>query len=176
MTNNQQPTTNKGFTIIETLVAVAILVAVVVGTMGAVQTAISSYIYSKDQIIAFYLAQEGFEQIRNLRDENRLAGRNWLYGIAQYSSDACYFGKVCIVSPVDALWPVQCSGGTGACPYLRQEPAAGFYGYTSTWNDTQFRREITLTSINAEEISVNITVSWKKGLVSRQFRTRENLL
>ena len=168
---------NKGFTIIETLVAISILVTAIVGTSTAVQGAISSYTHSKDQIIAFYLAQEGFEQIRNLRDESRLKNRNWLTGIAENSSDACYFGKVCIVSPVDTQAPVSCSGGAGSCPYLRQEAATGFFGYTSTWNVTPFRREITLTSIEADkEIMVTVTVNWSKGVVSRQFKAKESLL
>ena len=58
---------DKGFTIIESLVAISILVVVITGTLTAIQTGLSSYIFSKDQIIAFYLAQEGFEQIRNIR-------------------------------------------------------------------------------------------------------------
>src|SRR3989338_9186586 len=95
---------NKGFTII--------------GTSSAVQSAISSYIFSKDQIVAFYLAQEGFEQIRNLRDENRLKNRDWLYGIARDSGDPCYFGNACTVDSITAVI-ARCSG-VGSCPPLRQ--------------------------------------------------------
>ena len=165
----------KGFTIIESLVAVSILVVAVVGALSAVQTGLSSYIYSKDQIIAFYLAQEGFEQIRNLRDENRLASRDWLYGVAQNSNDPCYFGEACIVDPVNTPAPTRCSG-VGSCPYLRQDVATGFFGHDSSWSVTQFRREITLSSINADEIAVTVTVSWTKGIINRQFKARENLL
>ena len=77
MTNNLQLTTNKGFTIVESLVAISILVLAITGATSAIQTGISSYIFSKDQIIAFYLAQEGFEQIRNIRDENGLKKISW---------------------------------------------------------------------------------------------------
>ena len=59
---------NRGFTIIESLVAIAILIVAITGTMTAVQSGISSYTYSKDQIAAFFLAQEAFEQVRNMRD------------------------------------------------------------------------------------------------------------
>jgi len=168
---------NKGFTIIESLVAISILVVAIVGAMSAVQTGISSYIYSKDQIIAFYLAQEGFEQIRNMRDENRLANRNWLYGISQNSSDPCYFGSACTVDPVNTSIATRCSG-VGSCQYLRQDAASGFYGYTPAWTPTQFRREIVLASgfSHPDEIMVTVTVSWVKGIVSRQFRASENLL
>ena len=51
--------TKKGFTIIESLVAISILTLAITGATSAIQAGISSYTFSKDQIIAFYLAQEG---------------------------------------------------------------------------------------------------------------------
>jgi prepilin-type N-terminal cleavage/methylation domain-containing protein len=166
---------NSGFTIIESLVAVAILVTVIIGATGVMQSGISSYIFSKDQIAAFYLAQEGFEQIRNLRDENRLNSRDWLYDIAENSSDPCYFGSACTVSPVETSSATRCSS-PGSCPNLRQDPDTGFFGYNTLWNETIFRREIELSSINADEVAVTVTVDWHKGVLSRQFKARENLL
>ena len=176
MTNNRQPTTNKGFTIIESLVAIAILVAVITGATSAVQSSISSYIFSKDQIVAFYLAQEGFEQVRNMRDENRLNNRNWLTGIAANSSDPCYFGNACTVDPVVSAVPSRCTGGIGNCPVLRQDSTTGFYGYNAAWPVTIFRREIILSSLNSEEVAITVTVNWSKGSVNRQFKARDNLL
>ncbi|MEX2013986.1 MAG: prepilin-type N-terminal cleavage/methylation domain-containing protein [Parcubacteria group bacterium] len=166
---------NKGFTIVESLVAITILVLAVTGTASAIQTAISSYIFSKNQIIAFYLAQEGFEQVRNIRDENSLKNRDWLFGLSQSSSDPCYFGKACIVDPVRTNVPTPCSS-PGNCPHLRQDAATGFFGYDGDWAPTVFKREVELTRINAHEISIVVTVDWSKGLVNRQFRTRENIL
>lgn len=165
---------NSGFTLIETLVAIVVLVTVVVGTMTAVQGGISSYIFSKNQIVAFYLAQEGFEQIRNMRDENRTKNVNWLTGIAATASDPCAFGSVCTVSPVESSVATRCAGA-GSCPKLRQDTTTKFYGYNSSWPETIFRREITLTSISSSEIAITVTVDWSKGSVTRQFKARENL-
>lgn len=165
----------KGFTIIESLVAIAILVAVVTGAMSAVQTGISSYTYSKDQIIASYLAQEGFEQLKNLRDENALGGTTWLSGITEVEEDPCYFGKACTVSPFETTEAIECSA-PNACSYIRQDPVDGIYGYDVSWDLTPFRREIVLTSVNANEISVAVTIYWSKGATSREFRVRENIL
>jgi prepilin-type N-terminal cleavage/methylation domain-containing protein len=167
---------NKGFTIIESLVAITILVLAITGAMSVTQTGISSYIFSKDQIIAFYLAQEGFEQIRNIRDENGLQQQNWLTGISANPADPCYFGNACIVDPVNSSIPTRCTGGSGNCPVLRQNTTTGFFGYDLSWPTTIFRREISLTQINANEISILVTVNWSKGLVNRQFRARENIL
>ncbi|MBI2087078.1 MAG: prepilin-type N-terminal cleavage/methylation domain-containing protein [Candidatus Zambryskibacteria bacterium] len=168
---------NKGFTIIESLVAVTILVLAITGALSAIQTGISSYIFSKDQIIAFYLAQEGFEQIRNIRDENGLKNQNWLAGIAANSSDPCYFGNACTVSPVFSNLASRCgSGAPGSCQVVRQDTATGFFGYNSSWPATVFRREIMLTEINADEVSILVTIDWSKGIVNRQFRAKENIL
>ncbi len=163
----------QGFTIIETLVAISILTLAILGATGAIQTGLSSYIFSKNQISAFYIGQEGFEQIRNIRDENRLNGRNWLSGIASSSADPCYFGEKCTVSPVETNFLIRC---TGSCDKLRQDPAAGFFGYNSSWTLTDFRREISLASVNSDEIVITVTVSWSKGALTRQFKAKENLL
>ncbi|MBI2673939.1 MAG: prepilin-type N-terminal cleavage/methylation domain-containing protein [Candidatus Zambryskibacteria bacterium] len=167
---------NKGFTIVESLVAITVLVLAITGTASAIQTGISSYIFSKDQIVAFYLAQEGFEQIRNIRDENGLLNQNWLAGISANSSDPCYFGNACIVDPINSNVPTRCSAGPGNCPALRQDTSTGFFGYNLSWPATVFRREIILTQINAKEISIQVTVNWSKGLVNREFKAKENLL
>ncbi len=164
----------KGFTIIESLVAIAILVAAITGALSAAQSGLSSYIYSKNQVAAFYLAQEAYEQIRNLRDENLLSGRNWLYGFAEVSTDPCYFGNACIVNPAYSTLATRCSA-VGSCPVLRQD-VSGYYGYNASYVPTIFRREVTLTSINSDEIAVTVTVNWAKGTSNRQFKIRGNLL
>ena len=166
----------RGFTIVESLVAITILVLAVTGATSGIQTGISSYIYSKDQIIAFYLAQEGFEQIRNIRDVNGLKSQNWLTGISSNSSDPCYFGNVCIVSPVESVSPIRCNGGAGSCPVLRQNASSGFFGYNSLWPTTIFKREITLSQVNANEVSITVTVDWSKGITNRQFKAKANIL
>ena len=165
----------RGFTIIESLVAIAILVTVIIGATSAAQSGLSSYIFSKDQVAAFHLAQEGFEQIRNLRDENWLSGANWLTGIADTLSDPCYFGNACTVSPVETSLPARCASGPGACPKLRQDSETGFFGYNSSWPETIFTREIVFDSINENEVAVTVTIRWSKGIIDREFRARENL-
>jgi Tfp pilus assembly protein PilV len=163
----------KGFTIVESLVAITIMVAAVIGTMTAVQTGISSYLLSKEQITAFYFAQEGFEQLKNMRDQNNLEGEDWLSGITEQATDPCYFGEKCTVSPVESVEATRC---TGSCAALRQDPVEGFFGYNAAWTPTIYSREIVLAPVNSNEISATITITWSKGLIERSFKARENIL
>lgn len=165
-----------GFTLVESLVAISILVIAITGATSAVQSGLSSYIFSKDQVVAFYLAQEGVEAVRNIRDENGLADRHWLSSIAENSSDPCWFGKACLIDPVRDNTISTCTSGPGECPVLRQEAETGFFGYNADWPATIFRREILLTQINENEVSIEVSVYWSKGLANRQFKARENIL
>lgn len=179
----------RGFSLVETLVAVSILSLVIAGTLTAVQKSIQSSLYSKNQIFAFYLAQEGMEFIKNIRDENALrsvaGGTNtWLTGLSAQTGDPCWFGgggvsqKTCTIDSNVGIangGVVACSGGFGTCPYLRQDSATGLLGYTAGWTLTNFKREIQFQSISSNEISVVISISWISGATNRSFQIRESL-
>jgi len=61
---------NRGFTIIETLVAVTILMIAVAGPLVVASKGLNAALYARDQVIASYLAQESMEVIKNQRDNN----------------------------------------------------------------------------------------------------------
>ena len=163
-----------GFTVVESLVAIMVLVFVITGATAAIQSGISSYTLSKEQVIAFYLAQEGYEHVRNLRDENGLKNRDWLTGLAESSGDPCYFGEACYVDAITGLPFVRCSA-PGSCPRLRQDPDEGFYGYNGSWEETPYTREIQLVEVDEDEVAVLVTISWQKGIIEREFRVRANI-
>lgn len=168
-------TREKGFTIVEALVAISILVTAIIGATSAVQTGLSSYILLKDQTVAFYLAQEAFEGVRNIRDQNGLARIDWLTGISENPTDPCWFGEACIVNAVASTIVLTPCPSPGNCPPLRQS-SDGFFGYSGVWPETGFTREIVLSQVSPNEISVTVTVDWSKGLITREFKARENLL
>lgn len=163
----------KGFTLIETLVAITILILAVTGAFAAAQNGISSATFSKDQIIAFYLAQEGVEQIRNMRDRNGITqpAGGWLTGIAN-SGNPCVFGNACRVDAVNNT--VTSCGAPGSCPKLKLNDN-GFYSY-DTGADSPFTREITLTQVSVNEVTVTSKVTWKKGVLDREFRAVDHIM
>ena len=73
--------TNRGFTVLETLVAVFILVLAITGPMVFAQSGLRTAFLARDQITAFFLAQDAIETIKNIRDTNALQGNDWLEDI-----------------------------------------------------------------------------------------------
>ncbi|MBI1755189.1 type II secretion system protein, partial [Candidatus Azambacteria bacterium] len=76
----------KGFTLLESLVAIAVFT---VGVSAAIVLIISSLnvgTRTQHKIIAANLAQEGIEATRNIRDRNWLSGKPWTDAIADTTS------------------------------------------------------------------------------------------
>ncbi len=59
----------KGFTLVETLIAISILMIAIASPINLAQKALSSAVLSRDQMTASFLAQDGLEAVKNLRDQ-----------------------------------------------------------------------------------------------------------
>lgn len=59
---------NDGFTLVETLVAISIFSMSIIVLMSVLGGGISDISYAKKKMTAGYLAQEGIEYVRNMRD------------------------------------------------------------------------------------------------------------
>ena len=168
--------TSAAFTLIETMVAISLLTVSIVAPMSLAAQGLASAFYARDQVTASYLAQEGIETVRYIRDGNILQnsqGTNidLLNGIptgAPFSVDASTGAP-----------PVVCPGGV--CPALETRVADGIYGYSggvAGWSTTNFTREITATFIagTINEIKVVSKVSWHTGSYqTRSLTISENL-
>lgn len=166
---------------LETIVAISILSISISGVFSAIQKNFSQSIIARDEVKAFYLAQEAVEIIRNKRDSNQLnkmlnaSTNSWLYGIAGDFSYPCDFGKVCRADAASASL-VRCGDAWNSCPVLNQDPATFLYGYNSNWTATNFKREIQIEQISADEISITVRIYWTKGIVSKEFKVKTLLL
>jgi type II secretory pathway pseudopilin PulG len=62
-----------GFTLVETLAAITLIMVAIVAPMGLTVQSLSVAYYARDQITASNLAQEGIEIVRSMRDANVLS-------------------------------------------------------------------------------------------------------
>jgi len=175
----------KGFTILESIVAIFILSLSISGAFSAVQQSLSQSIIAKDEVKASYLAQEAIEIIKNKRDSNQLdriidnSTNSWLFGISESPADSCFFGKTCRVDATSFNF-VDCGGGWDSCPNINQDSATFLYSY-GAFPVTNFKREIQIERVqddtfgNPIEVAVIVRVSWTKGLVTREFKVKTYL-
>lgn len=156
------------FTLLETLVAVAVLLMALLGPFSIAQQSLRSAYYARDQVTAYYLAQEGVEFVRAVRDENYLTGSGWLDGIG-----AVCTGVPCMVDFPNFTYTACPEGG---CQPLKVTQNGGLYNHDSG-ADSPFTRQVLLTpsATNPDQIIVSVTISWKSSGVSRVFTIEERL-
>lgn len=161
-------TRQRGFSLIEAMVAISVLVLALTGTMTVASRSLFSSDVARDQIVAFYLAQEAVEFVRNIRDNNALAGTDWLNRLESTCTSSNCRIDVNASPPNDI---VNCSG---ACPVLKLS-STGIYNYTNGSN-TIFRREISINeTVEDREATVDVTVYWQRRLNERSFTIREHI-
>jgi len=132
-----------GFTLIETFVAVLILVFAVIGPLGLLSRAIADGNYAKNQVTAYYLAQEAIEQIINQRDRNLQEGRDWLDDTEQYEcSSRCALDIDNQSGGIEIYVPNNKNKGTSIFSrfvnIVNNDDGSGEVGVTVSWsNKTQ---------------------------------------
>jgi type II secretory pathway pseudopilin PulG len=121
---------NRSFTLIESVVAIFLLTVGTVGAFSLIQRTLAFTATSSSRLVAAYLAQEGIELVRNIRDSNYLAKIDWNSGLT-----ACASG--CEMDYNDTVL------SSFAGRFLKID--GGFYNYDSGTN-TIFKRKITIAS------------------------------
>ena len=158
---------NKGLTLIETLVAISVLLIGVVFPMSIYSQSITNTRYAGDQITAYYLAQEGLEFIKYRVNTNLNDGSNpdWLNGLTQ-----CIQGGGCRVDSKsnDICW----NNGPNCNSNIKLDNN-GLYNY-STGNPTIFRRDVNIID-SGTEATIIVTVSWTRVGISKTLNVKENI-
>lgn len=174
-----------GFTLIETLVSITLLLLAVGGPMWAVSQSLSSAMYARDQITAFYLAQDAIEYIRNVRDNTALTGGtitadNWLGVLSPYVNGVNRGNTFSLDTTVDSSDPNAIHLCSGSCSPLKFDVSTGQYGNTSG-SDSPFTRSVTFKTDDnthfANEVQVEVDITWRQNIASakHEFKVVENL-
>lgn len=138
---------HQGFTLIETLVAIYLLTVGMAGSFVLIQKTTSFASTSSSQFIASYLAQEGIEIIRNIRDTNFLTkGSAWDEDIAAGSDFRLDYRS--------SEFPDATCGD-----YLQYNSNFNFYVCTID-STSKFQRKITIEKPASDKMVVSIEVSW----------------
>lgn len=151
----------RGFTLVETLIAIAILLVAIAGPMTIAARGLQTAFYAREQITAFMLAQEGVELIRSLRDQDALQHNSWLAGIPSACSGSQGCGADARGSPTRDCASKSCQLNYDDGPL---EGHRGFYTY-ATGTLTPFTRQILVYPLpGGRETRVTVNVSWQSGL------------
>lgn len=170
----------KGFTLLETIVAISVLVTAIIGPFNLASQTIKAQNVARNNLIAANFAQEGIELFRNYRANNVLLNENdlthWLDG-----TSTCSDPSGCAID-VNQYIEV---GELPACTadlcklYLNQNTKLYEHcGGSSDCTKTPFRRSIHIDTIddNPEEIEVTVLVTWEDQFGSQSFSASTHLL
>lgn len=148
----------KGFTLIETLVAVTILITAVTGPMVLAASSIRATRDARNELIATHLAEEAIEVIHNIRDNNitNYPTGSWLTSILPGCDGA---GCVVDVTEHDALlvWSlgaiINCVPNCNIISPVYYNPNTGLYRQavsplSSPWIATPFNRTVSVIGID----------------------------
>lgn len=154
----------KGFSLMEVIVAVAIITTALIAVISLVNFSVSGIRGGGSTIIAVSLAQEGLEIVRNIRDNNWLiykrAPDNWRDDLG------------------DNDWRVQYDqlGLLFFSNIPLKIDSNGFYQYNNG-DDTLFYRTITIEHIPGDDTQIKVIseVTWQEKKRSRSLRAEERL-
>lgn len=175
-----------GFSLVETLVAITILLIVIVGPMTITSSSATSTSFASEQVVAFFLAQEGAELAQKARDDIVLQGFVTGANPAPYATfweefsdetaggmyEDCFSGNGCSLEISEltdgAIESPSACTGTNCVLYYDSSTSdvRSRYTHTSLGNTvTDFTRTIFFTNVNAREVEVISRVEWFNGSV-----------
>lgn len=182
-------TSQSGFSLVETLVAITILLLVIIGPLSISSSTARSTAFASEQVTAFFLAQEGLELAQKGRDElvlERLSSNGAADPWSKFQKDSgrlenapfrfCY-ANGCGLSIDNAgrvtIKRLGSGANSGSNLYLSTSPAttrarylydtSGSPTLDPTLTLTLYSRSIKFDRVSANEVSVVSTVTWQSG-------------
>ena len=179
-TPNQNP--NAGFSLVETLVAIAILLIIIVGPMSIATNSANSTSFANQQVMAYFLAQEGLELAQKGRDDFLLSafdnasdeGDNDAWDDFTRSNGQfrdCFRNDGCSLEiddgSVGTVIVDRCQNATDCRLYLTTDAnKRSKYTYDDSNNAeiTDFTRIINMEEISTnKDVLVTSVVTWRTG-------------
>jgi prepilin-type N-terminal cleavage/methylation domain-containing protein len=175
-TKNKNQNTKGGFTLLETMVAIFILTISITGPMVFAQSGLRTAFLARDQITAFFLAQDAIETIKNIRDTNGLdpTGPDWLRNIdvcnAANAPGTC---KIYLDTAVENPVAEKCGTGaptpnttaTNRCPEMDRDVQGWFMYDAVPPAPSRFTRTIYISeTISNKEAQIIVEVSWTSNV------------
>ncbi len=159
---NHKLKTKSGFTLVETLVAITILLIGVLGPITVATRGITDGLYAQNQLIATHLAQEGLDLLSAQIQNNYENGDTFLDGLNNcLSSPYCAAGDLAVSGPI--TFP-SCSS-VSDCK-IAYDSNSHFYKQYDTNNTTAnfvgpvFTRTLVVEIPTPIEVSLKSTVTW----------------
>lgn len=158
---------NKGFTLIETLVAISIFTVSIVAMVSLTAQGVSQTTYAKNKLTASMLAQEGVEMVRNIRDTEVLSNTT---GWDDFKSKVV--GSCTVACDINSKTLDIADAGT---PLDRDNE--GYFVPFSGYTPTIFSRNISVNKTNGsdDEVEIISTVSWTQSGTNRSVSVSEHL-
>lgn len=181
----------EGFTIIETLVAITILMIAIAGPMTIAQKGLNASKYARDQTTATYLAQDAIEFVKNRLDGSVFS--TYIYGLGSargMASQCPSEAQACIIESTGTGFIVR---PTDQSYYDIYVPDVGYYkpnpessvlasvqaSASVPTTKTAFTRKFyidTFTSVNGQnEATLVVVVEWYSGEVKNEVRLVEQV-
>ncbi len=150
----------RGFTLVETLVALTLLTLAIVPLLSMAFAATSVADSLRNDITAAGLAQEGIEVVRAVRDTN------WFNGLPAFDANMTAGDHM-------PAWNDEAVAAPWRDVPLKID-ANGVYNY-AVGTDTAFKRKVTLTRVSSVEMKVVSEVTWQERNRSRNVRVEADL-
>ncbi len=182
-----------GFTLIETLLAVLVMMVAIAGPLTIASKGLSTALVAKDRTIALFLAQDAVEYVRFARDTNRLGNKDWLKGdltagasltnltpcMSADGTATCYFDS----TGQNPAVVTSCAASNCSAFPMYFDSTSGRYTYDTGATKTIFIRTVSITTppspgvSNTSDAVIKVEVSWKDtGNFSRSVILVDNLL
>jgi Tfp pilus assembly protein PilV len=158
-----------GFSLLETVVVLMIMAVGLVSIINLTVDSLRAQTLNRNTLIAYQLAQEGLDLIRNVRDTNWARGDDWNQHISTTTGPANF--------KVDySHWqPQEISNISQA--KLQVSSTTGFYLHDSNSPDSPFSRMVTITAVSSSSPSstVSVLVKWTDQGAVHQYQLETTL-